>query len=57
MKRNARGHEDLEKVGLPLGHRKKRIIFIGLRKGHIPMFTATTEFCNIVRSFVRQSLG
>jgi pimeloyl-ACP methyl ester carboxylesterase len=27
------------------------------RKGHLPIFTATTEFCNVVRSFVRQSLG
>jgi class 3 adenylate cyclase/pimeloyl-ACP methyl ester carboxylesterase len=26
------------------------------RKGHLPIFTATTEFCNVVRSFVRQSL-
>jgi len=52
MKRNARGHEDLEKVGLPLGHRKKRIIFIGLRKGHIPMFTATRvlQYCEEFRS-------
>ena len=27
------------------------------RKGHLPIFTATTEFCNVVRRFVRQSLG
>jgi len=27
------------------------------RKGHLPIFTATTEFCNVVRHFVRQSLG
>ena len=27
------------------------------RKGHLPIFTATTEFCNVVRCFVRQSLG
>jgi pimeloyl-ACP methyl ester carboxylesterase len=27
------------------------------RKGHVPIFTATTEFCNVVRRFVRQSLG
>jgi pimeloyl-ACP methyl ester carboxylesterase len=26
------------------------------RKGQVPIFTATTEFCNIVRRFVRQSL-
>jgi pimeloyl-ACP methyl ester carboxylesterase len=27
------------------------------RKGHVPIFTATTEFCNAVRRFVRQSIG
>ena len=27
------------------------------RKGHLPIFTATTEFCNAVRRFVLQSLG
>ena len=27
------------------------------RKGHLPIFTATTEFCNVVRRFVRESLG
>ena len=27
------------------------------RKGHLPIFTATTEFCNAVRRFVRQSIG
>jgi len=27
------------------------------RKGHLPIFTATTEFCSVVRRFVRQSLG
>jgi class 3 adenylate cyclase/pimeloyl-ACP methyl ester carboxylesterase len=27
------------------------------RKGHLPIFTATAEFCNVVRGFVRQSLG
>ena len=27
------------------------------RKGHLPIFTATTEFCNVVRRFVREALG
>ena len=27
------------------------------RKGHLPIFTATTEFCDVVRRFVQQSLG
>jgi DNA-binding winged helix-turn-helix (wHTH) protein/pimeloyl-ACP methyl ester carboxylesterase len=27
------------------------------RKGHLPIFTATSEFCNVVRRFVRGSLG
>jgi class 3 adenylate cyclase/pimeloyl-ACP methyl ester carboxylesterase len=27
------------------------------RKGHLPIFTATTEFCHVVRRFVRESLG
>jgi pimeloyl-ACP methyl ester carboxylesterase/DNA-binding winged helix-turn-helix (wHTH) protein len=25
-------------------------------KGHLPIFTATTEFCNVVRCFIRRSL-
>jgi class 3 adenylate cyclase/pimeloyl-ACP methyl ester carboxylesterase len=27
------------------------------RRGHLPIFTATTEFCNVVRRFVREALG
>jgi pimeloyl-ACP methyl ester carboxylesterase len=27
------------------------------RKGYVPIFTATTDFCNAVRRFVRQSIG
>jgi class 3 adenylate cyclase/pimeloyl-ACP methyl ester carboxylesterase len=27
------------------------------RKGHLPIFTATTDFCNAVRLFIRRSLG
>jgi pimeloyl-ACP methyl ester carboxylesterase len=32
-------------------------LYVFERKGHLPIFTATTEFCDVVRRFVRQSLG
>jgi class 3 adenylate cyclase/pimeloyl-ACP methyl ester carboxylesterase len=57
----AHGREDrviafaaAEEIAARLPHAR---LYAFERKGHLPIFTATTEFCGVVRRFVRQSLG